>query len=242
MKKIAILVLMLSVFNSFYSQTNSGKIVYSVRANPDLSSTVNPDKKQYNAFNNELMSLSTKAKFKLEFNLEKSQFGLIENLPLDITDFKTKMAIMLVKGNRSFFFDAKNGQITEQKKILSDNILIKTKYEDYNWKLTKQSKLIGDYLCYKASRNYKHYGKGNKELEASIIVWYCPTLPYNYGPFESSGLPGLVLMYETKGFIYTASEVNLSKKIIDIDIPTKGKFINSKKYDSIIKEKVMQYN
>lgn len=53
-----------------------------------------------------------------------------------------------------------------------------------NWKISKETKIIGTYTVYKAE---------GKSEEASFTVWFAPEIPYSYGPVSIFGLPGLIL-------------------------------------------------
>ncbi len=59
------------------------------------------------------------------------------------------------------------------------------------WKLfPNQKKKIAGFTCYKAEGDFRgrHY-----------VAWYCPDLPYPYGPWKLHGLPGLILeAYDSK--------------------------------------------
>jgi GLPGLI family protein len=60
--------------------------------------------------------------------------------------------------------------------------------EQIKWTISKVSKLILNYSCYKAKGIYK-----NKEYEA----WFCPELKHSDGPWKFRGLPGLILSVES---------------------------------------------
>ncbi|KMQ67464.1 hypothetical protein ACM39_13585 [Chryseobacterium sp. FH2] len=53
-----------------------------------------------------------------------------------------------------------------------------------NWKLINESKVINTISCKKAELNYK--GR-------NWIAWYSTEIPFPYGPYKFSGLPGLII-------------------------------------------------
>lgn len=62
------------------------------------------------------------------------------------------------------------------------------------WNITKETKKIGSYLCFKASANYR--GR-------NYTAWYTPKIPLKYGPWKLQGLPGLILeAYDTTKEVY----------------------------------------
>lgn len=55
---------------------------------------------------------------------------------------------------------------------------------DFNWKLEKETKMIGGYKCNKARLEY-----GGRNWTA----WYSTEIPVPYGPYKFKGLPGLII-------------------------------------------------
>lgn len=85
---------------------------------------------------------------------------------------------------------------TELYQQLNANKIIKTYaigYQDYkveqslpkiDWKLLPETKEIGGYMCQKATGRL--FGR-------DYIAWFSPDLPYSFGPWLLSGLPGLIM-------------------------------------------------
>ena len=83
-----------------------------------------------------------------------------------------------------------------------------------NWKLTNEKKIINSINCIKAELNYK--GR-------DWIAWYSSEIPFPYGPFKFSGLPGLIIKITDKTGDYdfelvrSVSSNNLRGKIVLIN-------------------------
>lgn len=77
---------------------------------------------------------------------------------------------------------------------------VKDNFIEKEWALHKESKIINDIECFKASTTFR----GN-----DWEVWYAPSLPYPYGPWKLNGLPGLILEAKSTDGYYTF----LAKKI-----------------------------
>ncbi|WP_111539819.1 GLPGLI family protein [Mesonia algae] len=60
-------------------------------------------------------------------------------------------------------------------------------FNNFNWKLTNQSKVVNGLTVFKANGTLN---KNNTLI--SLEAWYCKDLPYNYGPVMFNGLPGLI--------------------------------------------------
>lgn len=89
--------------------------------------------------------------------------------------------------------------------------------------MVNEEKKIGKYTCYKATTiNVVKNTQGTFETE--VVAWYTPQLPFNFGPKNYGGLPGLIIELEEKNqILYAAKIVVQNKKAISIKKPTKGK-------------------
>ena len=83
-----------------------------------------------------------------------------------------------------------------------------------NWKLINESKKINTINCKKAEVNFK--GR-------NWIAWYSTEIPFNYGPYKFSGLPGLIIkITDEKGeydfeLVKSTSSSGLKGKLITIN-------------------------
>ncbi len=105
-----------------------------------------------------------------------------------------------------------------------DNLLIEKR--EKKWKITQESKKIGEYLCFKA------IDIESTNTKMKPIVWFSPSIPVSFGPIDYNGLPGLVIRVEMAGGrTLSASKIELNlKEKIEIEKPTKGKRISEEKY------------
>ena len=88
-----------------------------------------------------------------------------------------------------------------------------------NWKVTKESKKILGYTCYKATTKFR--GR-------DYTAWFTPDIPYNLGPWKLGGLPGLILKVENDLFDYDAIRIVLNSDKIPT-IPKLKNFENAKR-------------
>lgn len=73
-------------------------------------------------------------------------------------------------------------------------IYIKELVPKIDWKIEKDTKKIGKFICKKATAFFggRHY-----------TAWYCPDIPVPFGPWKLNGLPGLIMeAYDVNQFVY----------------------------------------
>jgi GLPGLI family protein len=185
---------------------NSGEISYTVSFN-------NTSNNHKSAKLNLLLKNSADVEYKLVFNNHISRYEKVESMK---NDSQKSLNITEVEagGDNTFYFENLTKENLYSKKLGDGIYMISQKA--YNWKLTKESKLINNYNCYKAII----LDSDNKETD--IIAWYTPEIPLGYGPKNYNGLPGLILQLNTQKGIYLVSKIKLSEKEIKIKLPKDG--------------------
>lgn len=125
-------------------------------------------------------------------------------------------------------------QFIEQRESFNTLFLIIEPPKQFNWKLINETKTILGYTCYKATHNREG---GNPVI---VTAWYCPEIPYQFGPKGYAGLPGLILEIVLGGkTAFTAETINWDDDVWVIK-PTTGKKITREAlntmYNTAIKE------
>lgn len=151
------------------------------------------------------------------------------------------------------------GLFLENKDFFGKQFLIKDDLPKLAWKMTGETKKIGDYMCFKAiakkidtdldiaslrpNRNADGEVEAPKEdevpKEIEVVAWYTIQIPVNQGPGEYWGLPGLILEVTAgETVIYcTKIVINPTEKEA-IVMPEKGKKITREAYDKIAQRKM----
>jgi GLPGLI family protein len=175
-----------------------------------------------------LIEIAKSQKFQLKFNNTLSSFSQL--VPLDKEQYDENL-INLSKiaytTTDSYFLDI------DKKELLTkteDNILLKSKSINSEWKILTETKKIDNYLCYKAEYRYMIINRLGKEKEIVITAWFAPSLPFPFGPIEFHGLPGLILELNQNYTTYLAKKITLTSDTIKIDFP-KGKTITHEEYE-----------
>ena len=102
-----------------------------------------------------------------------------------------------------------------QSSILGGKIYVR-KNNISNWKITNETKMIDKHLCYKATNLYTVISP-DKEFNHPVTAWFCPNLPYPFGPNGYGNLPGLILELQVRNSVFGVSKINLETKD-DFDI------------------------
>lgn len=87
------------------------------------------------------------------------------------------------KIKRKYYTNLKNKEILFLEGIAYIETLAKDTI-NIDWKILEEQKKIGDYMCFKATTNFK---KNN------YTAWFTLELPFSYGPWKFNGLPGIIL-------------------------------------------------
>lgn len=245
MKKIFTL-LAISLSIEAFAQEFSGKATYQTKQvlkmkNPKPEHETPEFKRQLEAINKSM----EKTHF-LEFTQYESVYTEEEKLPTEFKDANGNTASTSMRASWSKIY--KN--LKENYFLMDmDDYIVKDTLHNSGWELSTESKQIGNYTVYKATRTIKPKKADNnflsmvdKEPEDRVYTaWYTPEIPIPNGPEKFGGLPGLILELHTSGMVYLCSEIVLNpKKPIEIKIP-KGKVISQEENDKMIKQRIEDY-
>lgn len=117
--------------------------------------------------------------------------------------------------------------------LLGKIFLIKDSLHSYKWELKKETKKIGEYLCYKAVLK-------NDTEKSEVEVWYSLDIPISNGPEDLWGLPGLILEVKNDKIQLLCTKIVLNKDV-KIKIPNRGEIVSKKEYSTIENEKLEEF-
>ena len=135
--------------------------------------------------------------------------------------------IFLQNNDPSFVFFYNNEFLIERKSNL-------------NWNITSETKMIDGNLCYKAVSSDYYYHTKNDRRNFEVTAWFCPKLPFKFGPMYYNDLPGLILetSYLDVRLIATKIEYKLDPK--SISKPFGDKSISFDDYSSELTNKMKE--
>lgn len=253
MKKSILLFLLISSVT--YSQEFQGKATYKTHRKMEVK--VSTDKNAPNSDMQKKLHERMKKMFQKTYtlNFSKSTSTYTQNEELE-PEVKTGGVDIVMFGDGGgtdvLYKNITDKSYTNKTEISGKRFLIQDKLPELEWDMTSETKKIGDYTCYKATRSREEertsftMTDGEKEekkekITIATTAWYTPQIPVSNGPGMHWGLPGLILEVQEGKQTIVCSELvmNPSDKII-IKEPTKGKKISQKKFDKIMEERTKE--
>ena len=196
----------------------------------------------------------------LTFNKQESIYKEDEQLA---TPQPGGMQVLMVTtgGSDILYKNTKENRFVNQNESFSKLFLIKDELTKHDWKLSGETKFIGEYKCYKATKirevevvESRISINGDNDVdedekkepvmkEVEVVAWYAPEIPVNNGPANYQGLPGLILEVNDGTTTTICSKIVLNpEKKIALTEPKKGKEMSQKEFDAIIQKKMKEMN
>jgi GLPGLI family protein len=134
--------------------------------------------------------------------------------------------------DNTLYRDLQSNTAINSTEFFGKKFLVTGAPQEYSWKLTGETKQVGDYLCQKAVF---------QDSIENILVWFTPMIPVSAGPNQYGGLPGMILYVNINDGerVITATEINQKEiEAASIEKPTEGKEISREEFEKIRKEKM----
>lgn len=236
MKTFLKIIILIFFCHLSYSQNSNFLATYQIKYKPinfDSVKVKNNSNQNFTDIEKQLIYESktfNKINFILEFNKIQSKFY---QLPMMKNDLQKMKLITVVFGinDQKYFANQKN--VIVQKHSFGEDFLIKM--PKINWTITNEKKVIGKYICFKATAIIEKENTNGK-VNLNVIAWFTPELPFNFGPKNYVGLPGLIVsLNEGNSISYTIKKID-KKDYRFIKPPTKGKKITLKEFDYLSKK------
>jgi GLPGLI family protein len=127
-------------------------------------------------------------------------------------------------------FVEKNQDYLEKKITVKDTI-------NKKWTITKDSKEIMGYKCYKATSE-KIVINSVGIFKNDVIAWFCPQLPYQFGPMGYGKLPGLIFELQTKYALFGIKNILINKENQICKPNKKNVFIDALEFEGIVQKSI----
>lgn len=250
-KILKTLALLISVSSFAFAQDFQGKAIYKTANKMELKMEGMDPAMQKRI--QETVSKQQQKEFTLAFDPYSSIYTLNESLDASPQQ-NGGMQVMIVSNGASdkVYKNTKEKRFSSSRDLFGKPFLVKDELEAFEWKLTKETKQIGQYTCYKATydreqESFQSMTVNNEEAEKTetttktitVEAWYTPDIPVGHGPQMYWGLPGLIMEVKNGGSTIVCSEVILNPNDkVSISEPTKGKVISEKKYKVLMDKKM----
>ncbi len=202
----------------------------------------------------------------LNFNKEASWFKEEDKLDA-ISGATDSWGSNFARGEQ--YKNVKDNALVQSQEFYGKKFLVKDKLQEISWNMGKESKQIGQYLCFKATASIPtdeltwfdfSWGKlrraapqktdstataaapAEPEIQMTEVeAWYTPQIPVGHGPAEYWGLPGLILEVSAGNTTMLCSKIVMNpKEALTIVAPTKGKVITKAAYQETVMGKMKE--
>ncbi|WP_350288427.1 GLPGLI family protein [uncultured Croceitalea sp.] len=194
----------------------------------------------------------------LNFNKEESLFDEEDKLDA-IAGATDSWGKNFARGQQ--YKNVKNNALIQSQEFYGRKFLVKDELQVIDWKMGKESKQIGQYMCFKAMatiptneltwfdfswrklRNQANATEGEEpEVNMTLVeAWYTPQIPVSHGPAEYWGLPGLILEVNAGNTTMLCTKIIMNPKgEINLDAPDKGKVITKVAYQETVMGKMKE--
>ena len=260
MKKIIVLFFALLTISTYSQADIQGKAVYMSKTTMDMNfggRQMSEDQKKRIA---QRMKSFLEKTYVLHFNQSESFYKEEEKLGAPGQGRRGRFGGMMSSfSGGTKYKNTKESIILEETEFFGKKFLIADDGKKPAWKLSGETKKIGNYICYKATlvkevsdtgfANFGRRGRNNnqetkkkqeeKPKTQLVTAWYSPQIPVSQGPGEFWGLPGLILEINSGRTTILCTEITLnSKEKIELKKPKKGKKVTRKEYTEIVKKKM----
>jgi GLPGLI family protein len=186
--------------------------------------------------------------FSLNFTNDESLYEEEESLAPPSVG--SGMQISFSGGGDLVYRNVKEKNYARASEIMGKKFLIEDAIVDQEWVLVKETKNIGEYHCFKATRTETRIDRvfneetekyEDKDKEVTTTVWYTPSIPVKHGPDDYYGLPGLVLEVNDGQLTILCSKIIVNPKDgVQVGKPSKGKKVTQVKFDEIEEKKMKE--
>lgn len=245
-KHITLAFIFLYSISTSYCQEFQGIAVYRVQHKTDLKLDSTQINNEMMKVMQEQLSKGFQRTYTLKFNQKESLYTDNEKLNAPNVQ-KSGVSLTVTSDQQIFYKNTAKMTYTKQQELMGKMFLIQDSLQLPDWKLEKESKLIGKYTCFKAtwtrevtSHEYSPDEEGVKEVtkEITTTVWYTPQIPTNNGPGKHWGLPGLIMEVQEGNFNFLCIEITLDPQHkFEIEAPQKGEKVSQLGFNEIQEKK-----
>uniref|UniRef100_UPI00404B7BA6 GLPGLI family protein n=1 Tax=Gelidibacter sp. TaxID=2018083 RepID=UPI00404B7BA6 len=208
-------------FQVIIAQTNSATVIYKINLNKDSIHNAS------NKFVKEMMEQSDSVYATLKFNSKESNYYL----DFDISKMYGTPNLTRIFGGSDnlIYYNQENKEYLSETLVLDYPVIISK--EPIEWEVSNdETKLINGYLCKKAIRKRSEINDEGLAKKSELIAWFCPEIPFSYGPERFHGLPGLVLECNSNIVRFELEKITWHQEELKINKPNSGEIISEEEF------------
>ena len=253
MKKIFCLLLLYPLL--ILSQDFQGKAYYMSKISIDKSWMDNPRFASRSSYIKDMVKRNTEKDYVLEFNSIESTYKEVEKLETEGQGYNW-MANYVGENIGKIYKNAQDKISINETEMMGKFFLVTEDLEKTKWKMSDESKKIGQYTCYKATYTKQveekvfSFGSWNqtngtnqpkkpkKMRDVEVVAWFTPEIPVSSGPSWYQGLPGLILEVSDDDTKILCTKIVMNpKEKSKIKRPKKGKVISNQDFVTLQDQK-----
>ena len=231
MKKSLTYLFFIGSILSVLAQNKMGLVRYQLdmSAKYERSKDDNGKSKEMKALAFGIMKAAENIEFALYFNGELAEFDKVKKMISEGDKYASFEGLaVLVSESRNYITDPRK-PFQIQKQMFEGRLrYVQHMRPQRNWKLSKESKKIGEFICYKAT-----FIRSVPAGDFEVTAWYAPEIPVSLGPKNYYGeLPGLILELHDNISSFRATNVQLHEKEKNrIYWPKESEYISAEEYE-----------
>ncbi|POS01394.1 GLPGLI family protein [Flavobacterium croceum DSM 17960] len=174
-----------------------------------------------------------KIQFSLVFDSISSIYQIVDKLE-EKSNHDYRIATIINGGTLVYYKNNKQKEKMYQAELQGQKFNVSVPFQQYNWEITSETKVVNGFKCYKAITTIEKIDKGRETTTIlHPVVWFTPDIPSSFGPMGLDGLPGLVLEGTLDGIKYLyATKINLNTTD-KVDKPNKGMEVTESEFQDI---------
>ena len=136
--------------------------------------------------------------------------------------------------NNVVYINYQEDKRIEQREFLGKKFLISGKQEKFPWKMSGETKEVGDFLCHQATY---------QDSAEQVVAWFTSQIPVPLGPGKFGQLPGLILHVDVNDGERVITAIDLNFTEVDQSVivePKKGKEVSHEEFQKIVAEKMKE--
>lgn len=232
MKKIIFLLATLLPLTAFTQTT--GEITYEDKMN--MHRRLTGDRERFKEFIPEFRSTHKTLLLTEEASLYTTAKEQPEEDVPDVGGRGGRMRFRMGMGrnNEILYKNINEGTQVSQRDFMDKKFLISGEQQSYEWKITGEQQMFGEYLCMEATYT---------DTTQTVVAWFTPQIPLSTGPTDFGGLPGLILAVDINDGERRITAINMDMKELEDDSvvkPKKGKAVTEEEYRTMVREKMQE--